>query len=174
MATPVPSQMGELSPVPGELLPDLSMTVGGACYKINLFTIAEMACKLAPLIPGVCTLAKAGVAVKLELMGFSQQVAQQMAELILSVCCPLGKEFGNCPPGSVYDQYTGKCVDPPTPMDFIDAKYQDTRDQGYLLPAPTKAPTPTVGGCNCDHTEFDEEDMPDGATITGNVGLIRS
>ena len=169
MATPAPNPLNRFHEIPATQTASVTMTSGEKCYDIPLKGLGDLACQVLKAIPSGCALSQVALTEAIVKLGFNRSVANTLALVMLSGCCPLGIVGGpKCGPHETYDPTTGKCVDPPIPMDYIDESFG-----GYLLPSPHRAgsPTPTVGGCNCTHETFEEESN---FTSTGNVGLIRS
>lgn len=74
MSTPVPH------PLP----------TGSFCYNLTPMALGELACRLAPFIPGVCTTALGALATVLLLkFKIPRPYNDTVAQMILGVCCPL-------------------------------------------------------------------------------------
>lgn len=84
-------------------------------------------------------------------MGLSKTAAELICKTALAQCCA---------PPPIHPPP----LDPPAPTDY--------EAGGMKRPTEYGIPTPLVGGCNCDHSDFGEETF-DGFEMTGNVSTYR-
>lgn len=145
MAAPLPEKPG--------------VPTGKRCFNLDKLFI-PLACTVIRTMPeaaqaAVCKSRAIGDAVvraaclgTLQHLGFPIAGAMLLCNKVVGAdaCCP-----GGSPP-----------LDPPVPTDY--------EAGGMKPPSQYGIPTPLVGGCNCDHSEFEDEVE---ANLTGNVGAYR-
>lgn len=123
------------------------------CFSIGqqwIGSVLSTACEIMRAHPTLCHVTQSVCEDTLLSLyrGMTRVGAKFMCDGILGSCC------GQKPPE----------LDPPVPTDY--------EAGGMKPPSGYGVPTPLVGGCNCDHSDFGEESF-DGAEITGNVSSYR-